>query len=72
MKEGENERGGEGEKKPRRRMVRRHTDLEVYQRSFAAAMKRVGMLDNVAGFVTQDLHRLALGAALDVLEHLAF
>ena len=39
MKEGENARGGEGEKKPRRRMVRRHTDLEVYLRSFAAAMK---------------------------------
>ena len=39
MKEGEKERGGEGEKKPRRRLVRRHTDWEVYQRSFAAAMR---------------------------------
>ncbi|PHX87124.1 MAG: four helix bundle protein [Opitutia bacterium] len=39
MKEGEKERGGEGEKKPRRRVVRRHTDLDVYARSFAAAMK---------------------------------
>ncbi len=39
MKEGEKESGGEGEKKRRRRMVRRHTDLEVYRRSFAAAMQ---------------------------------
>jgi len=39
MKEGEKERKGEGEKKPRRRLVRRHTDLEVYQRSFAVAMR---------------------------------
>jgi four helix bundle protein len=38
MKAGEKERGGEGEQKPRRRVVRRHTDLEVYRRSFSAAM----------------------------------
>ena len=39
MKEGEKERGREGEKKARRRLVRRHTDLEVYRRAFAAAMR---------------------------------
>ena len=39
MKEGEKERRGGREEKPRRRLVRRHTDLEVYQRSFAAAMR---------------------------------
>ncbi len=38
--EGENERGREGETKPRRRaVIRRHTDLEVFQRAFAAAMR---------------------------------
>lgn len=39
MKAGEKEGRGEGEKKPRRRVVRRHTDLDVYARAFAAAMK---------------------------------
>ena len=39
MKAGEKEGGGDGEKKPRRRVVRRHTDLDVYARAFAAAMK---------------------------------
>jgi four helix bundle protein len=41
MKEGEKERRGEEEKKPRNRRsaIRRHTDLEVYQRAFRAAMR---------------------------------
>ena len=39
MKAGEKEGGGDGEKKPRRRVVRRHTDLDVCARAFAAAMK---------------------------------
>ncbi len=38
MKEGEKESVGEREKKPRRRLLRRHTELEVYRRSFDAAM----------------------------------
>jgi four helix bundle protein len=36
-KEGETRRRGEGEKRKRR--VLRHTDLEVYERAFAGAMK---------------------------------
>lgn len=39
MKEGEKERVGDGERKPRRRAIRRHTELEVFRRSFAAAMR---------------------------------
>ena len=37
VKEGETRRRGEGEKRKRR--VLRHTDLEVYERAIAAAMK---------------------------------
>jgi four helix bundle protein len=42
MEDGEKERRREGEReaKPRRRaVIRRHTDLEVFQRAFAAAMR---------------------------------
>ncbi len=41
MEDGEKERRREGESKPTRRraVIRRHTDLKVYQRAFAAAMR---------------------------------
>ncbi len=41
MQDGEKERKREGETKPagRRSIIRRHTDLKVFQRAFAAAMR---------------------------------
>lgn len=38
MREGETERGGEGGEIRTRKVIRRHTELEVFQRSFNAAM----------------------------------
>jgi four helix bundle protein len=38
MREGETERGGEGGDIRTRKVIRRHTELEVFQRSFNAAM----------------------------------
>ncbi len=39
MREGETERGGEESAPNRRNVIRRHTDLDVYRRSFDAAMQ---------------------------------
>jgi len=38
MREGGTERGGEGDVIRTRKVIRRHTELEVFQRSFDAAM----------------------------------